>query len=103
MVPALLFVFDTMLYLYIVYFIQHSLSHEIYIGFTKNLTQRLKSHNSNQNTATKFHDGNWILVYAEAYRSESDARVRELKLKHHGSSKHGVMKRIVSSLIEDKK
>ena len=89
--------------MYVIYFIQHSISHEIYIGFTKNLTQRLKSHNSNQNTATKSHDGSWILVYAEAYRSESDARIREQKLKHHGSAKRGVILRIVKSLIEDKK
>ena len=103
MVPALLFVFDTMIDMYIVYIIQHSNSHEIYFGFTKNLNQRLKSHNSNMNKATKRHDGSWSLVYAEAYRSESDARIRELKLKHHGSAKRGVMKRIVQSLIENKK
>ena len=89
--------------MYIVYIIQHSDSEEIYIGFTKNLNQRLKSHNSNMNIATKSHCGSWILVYAEAYRSESDARIREHKLKHHGSAKHGVMKRIIKSLIENKK
>ena len=92
--------------MYIVYLIQHSLSGESYIGFTKNLENRIKSHNANNNIATKKEDGEWVLVYAEAYRSEHDARVRERKLKHHGSAKHGLMKRIKESFlqeIEDKK
>ena len=89
--------------MYVIYILQHSLSLKTYIGFTKNLNQRLKSHNSNMNRATKRRDGRWILIYAEAYRSESDARIREHKLKRHGSAMHGVTKRIVKSLIEDKK
>jgi putative endonuclease len=89
--------------MYIVYCIQHSLSLEMYIGFTTNLEQRLESHNGNRNRATKKDDGDWILVYAEAYRSEHDARVRELKLKQHGSAKHGLKKRIQASLLETKK
>ena len=90
--------------MYVVYVIQHSGSQEIYIGFTKNLNQRIASHNSHTNKATRRRDGaKWILVYAEAYRNESDAREREQHLKHHGSAKRGVMKRIMRSLIEDKK
>ena len=89
--------------MFIVYLIQHSLSKEIYIGFTKNLEERIKSHNVNENFATKRDDGKWILVYAEAYRTEHDARVRENKLKHHGSAKQGLKKRIKESLLEDKK
>ena len=89
--------------MFIVYLIQHSLSGEMYIGFTKNLENRIKSHNANKNIATKKEEGTWILVYAEAYRSEHDARVRELKLKQHGSANHALKKRISNSVIENKK
>jgi len=103
MVPALLFVFDIIKDMFVVYLIQHSISFEIYIGFTKNLERRLVSHNSNINRATKRAEGKWILVYAEAYRTERDARVRENKLKQHGSAIHGLKKRIETSWLEDKK
>ena len=67
--------------MFVVYIIQHSISKEIYIGFTKNLEKRIESHNSKNNRATKRTNGKWIIVYAEAYRKEHDARVRENKLK----------------------
>ena len=88
--------------MYIVYVIQHTIGNDLYIGYTNNLENRLKSHNANLNRATKRKNGNWILIYAEAYRSTQDARRREKKLKQHGSSKHELMKRIAKSLIENK-
>ena len=88
--------------MYIVYIIQHSADKEIYIGFTTNLEKRLIAHNGKLNRSTRRKSGNWKLVYAEAYRSEKDARMREKKLKHHGSSKHELKKRIANSLIENK-
>lgn len=103
MVPALLFVFDIINTMFVVYLIQHSVSQEIYIGFTKNLEKRLESYNSNHNRATKRDSGEWILVYAEAYRIEHDARVRENKLKQHGSAIQGLKRRIKTSWIENKK
>ena len=89
--------------MFVVYVIQHSRTGEVYIGFTKNLRGRIESHNLSMNRATRRVDGEWILIYAEAYRSEHDARVREKKLKHHGSAKHSLMRRINDSLIEGKK
>ena len=44
-----------------------------------------------------------LCIYAEAYRSEHDARVRESKLKHHGSAKHGLMRRIEHCILKGKK
>ncbi len=88
--------------MHIVYIIQHNVSCRIYIGQTSNLEKRLKSHNNNLNKSTQHKIGHWILVYAEAYRSKSDAIKRELKLKQHGSSKHELLKRIHESLIETK-
>ena len=45
---------------------------------------------------------NGTLVYAEAYSSKLDADQRESKLKHHGSSKHELKKRIQNCLLEIK-
>ena len=86
----------------IVYVIQHSLTKQLYIGQTINLQQRLKSHNANQTKSTRRKDGEWILVYAEAYRTKQDAIKRERMLKHHGSSKRELFKRIANCFIETK-
>ncbi len=88
--------------MYVVYVIEHSFNHQIYMGLTSNLKQRLASHNSNSNKSTRRRNGKWTLVYAEAYRSKKDAVMRESRLKHHGSSKHELLKRISSSLLEAK-
>ena len=85
--------------MFIVYVLQHTISKKFYFGFTTNLKQRLEQHNQGKNTSTKRLDGEWKLVYAEAYRSKSDAIRRESKLKHHGSSKHELLKRIKDSTI----
>ena len=85
--------------MFIVYLIQHNLSKEIYIGKTNNLQRRLKEHNSGQQTATHRKDGEWILVYAEAYRNKADADRRELRLKNHGRAKQELLKRSQSSLL----
>ena len=71
-------------------------SSRFYIGSTKDLRVRLKSHNTGENTATKNHQ--WKLVYYEAYLTDSAARQREKQLKHHGKSKQALMHRIKASL-----
>ena len=88
--------------MYVVYMLQHSIRGDFYIGRTSSLEKRLKSHNNNLNRSTRRNSGCWVLVYAEAYRSRSDAIRRELKLKQHGSSKRELLKRIQESAIEIK-
>ncbi len=87
--------------MYIVYVIQNSISKEVYIGKTNDLKRRLKQHNSNvrDKRFTNRKNGEWITVYAEAYRNEEEASNRETKLKQRGSAKHGLMKRIQKSLL----
>ena len=46
--------------------------------------------------------GLWILVYAEAYRDEHDAREREGKLKIHGSAMNSLLKRLIKSRLSQK-
>ncbi len=59
---------------------------ELYIGYTKNLIQRLKEHNQGLNFSTKL-DKPWKLIYYEACLTENDAKRRERYLKtsqgHH--------------------
>ena len=89
--------------MYVVYVIQNTETYELYISFTKKLNQRIESHNARANRATTRLAGTWTLLYAETYRSEHDARVRESKLKHHGSAKHGLMRRIEHCILKGKK
>lgn len=76
------------------YVIQNDYSNELYFGFTSNLKRRLEQHNARENISTRRKQGIWILIYAEAYRSQTDAYNREQRLKHHGSAKHELMKRL---------
>ena len=88
--------------MWIVYLIQHSASKQLYIGITINLKRRLSEHNSDGKKFTTRLNGQWVIVYAEAYRSKQDALNREKKLKHHGSSKHELIKRLENSLLDTK-
>ena len=81
-----------------VYVLKHSDTNEIYIGKTSNLARRLAEHNASKQRATHRVCGKWILVYAEAYRSEEDASKREKRLKQHGRAKQEIMKRAENSL-----
>ena len=86
--------------MYSVYVIQHNATKDIYIGRTNNLRRRLREHNASQQKATKRNDGEWILIYAEAYRSKEDAVKRELRLKQHGRAKQELLKRAKFSRID---
>jgi len=83
----------------IVYVIQNTFSKELYIGITENLERRLSEHNHHGNTSTHRIQGEWMVVYAEAYRSKEDAEQREIMLKHHGSSKRKLFDRIKKSFL----
>ncbi len=71
----------------------------MYIGYTSDLKKRVEEHNALMNTSTVRKSGKWEVVYYEAYRSQTDAQEREQKLKHHGSGKRELYKRIKSSLL----
>jgi len=77
-----------MFYLYI---LQDKISHRIYIGSTNNLKRRMNQHLKKNKS--------WVLVYYEAYQSEKDAREREQKLKHYGTSLADLKHRIKNSFL----
>jgi len=83
--------------------IQHTNTRQCYIGFTSNLSKRIDQHNYGMTIATHRRNGNWILIYAEAYRAKKDAQQRELKLKHHGSAKQKLFLRIKNSFLKIQK
>ena len=62
---------------------------QTYIGYTNNLKRRIEEHS----------DKNPELIYYEAYRSEKDARARELKLKQRGQGVRRLKERLKYSFI----
>ena len=85
--------------MHFVYIIQHTVTKQIYIGCTNDLERRLWEHNNDQTMATHRISGEWLLRYAEIYVDRQNALDREHKLKHHGSAKQKLLKRIKQSLL----
>ncbi len=69
----------------------------LYIGFTSDLSARLKEHNSGKSLYTKKYMP-WELVYCEGYANEQDARDREKKLKQFGKVYSQLKRRVLRSL-----
>ncbi len=61
---------------------------KIYIGYTSNLEQRLRSHNelSSKGWTVKFRP--WKLVYIEQFHSKKEAMKREIQLKSASGRKY---------------
>ena len=63
-----------------VYALKNEVNNEIYVGITKDLTQRMKAHNQGKNRYTKAFMP-WIVFYTEDYADYETARKREKALK----------------------
>jgi putative endonuclease len=83
-----------MYYVYVLYEVN---TEKCYIGYSSDLKTRVSSHKSCSGCKTT-RNGNWHLVYYEAYMSESDARKREKRLKSGNARRH-LMNRIQKSLM----
>jgi putative endonuclease len=57
-----------------------------YIGYTANLEQRIRDHNSTKGRWTK-KKGRWRLVYQEAYSTKEEAYSREKQIKRYKSGR----------------
>ena len=86
--------------MWILYLIQNTETKEKYFGITSNLKKRLEAHNSSGKKFTTRKSGEWILIYAEAYRSKEDVLTREKRLKVHGSGKIELIKRLKDSMLD---
>ena len=77
-----------------VYLLQSPGTRQIYIGLTGDLRRRMREHQQLER-----HKG-WRLIYYEAYLTREEAAGRERMLKHYGSAKQGLLRRLKRSLGE---
>jgi len=73
--------------MYHVYILKQKGDNKFYIGYTKDLKQRIEQHKRK---------ANFNLIYYETYQSEKTARNRERKLKYYGSAWRALRKRIIA-------
>ena len=60
-----------------------------YIGYTNNLTKRIKLHNSGK--GAKFTRGRkWVLIYKEKFKSKKEAISREYYIKKNRSLRNNI-------------
>ncbi len=83
--------------MYYLYVLQSQKDKKLYMGYTANLEQRIKDHQSGSVSSTKLRRP-FDLVYIEGYKSEKDALHREKNLKLKSRAFAQLKKRIVSSL-----
>ena len=67
-------------FMFDVYILQSQLDDSFYIGYSKDVFERLKGHNNGKTSYTKSKRP-WKIVYYESYENKSDAIKRELFLK----------------------
>jgi putative endonuclease len=90
-------VFNLIIIMFYVYVLKSQKDGEKYIGSTNNLHERIKLHNNGKIISTRARYP-FELVYYEAYKSEQDARKREISLKLRSRALTQLKKRLVFSL-----
>ena len=68
--------------MFYVYVLRSLKNQDVYIGYSGDLKERIKYHNSGSVKATK-DNLPWELIYYEAYKGKLDATKREKQLKNH--------------------
>ena len=72
-------------------------SYVTYVGYTNNLKNRVKLHNSSK--GAKFTKGkNWILFYEKRYNNKSDAMKAEYKLKNDKKKRLFIKMKYINNL-----
>lgn len=69
-----------------VYILFSAKRNRYYIGFTGNLEDRIKGHNTNHKGFTG-HTGDWTIVYQEVFNKKDEAATRERTIKNWKSRK----------------
>lgn len=78
--------------MFYVYVIEHQQTQLMHVGFTNDLSKRLKEHNK-RGLLTSKKKSAWQVIYYEAYLNESDARRREEYFRTH-LGRHAVKQRL---------
>ena len=81
------------LIMYYFYVLKSTQDNELYFGYTEDLKNRLLQHNSGEVQSTRLRKP-LILVYYEAYTSQSDAKHREYSIKLRGNAYLQLKRRI---------
>ena len=85
--------------MYYVYLIKSEKLNKVYTGYSEDLRERFKAHNSGKSEYTS-RGIPWKLVYYEAYESKEDAQNREKSLKLRSKAYAQLRKRISKSVNE---
>ena len=85
--------------MYYFYVLKSEDDNELYFGYTEDLKVRLSQHNSGKVPSTKLKIP-LILVYYEAYYSQSDAKHREYTIKLRGNAYIQLKRRIKNCVAE---
>ena len=83
-----------------IYLLQSKIDDELYIGYTRDIKQRLGEHNRGLNFSTKSKKP-WSLIFFEAYLNEKDAKRREKYLKTNQGAR--LLKRMLKEYFFAKK
>jgi len=81
------------------YVLKSKKDNKLYFGYTDDLRNRLKKHNSGYVKSTRERLP-FILIYYEAYLSKSDAMGREHQIKRRAKAPISLKRRIKDSLSE---
>lgn len=81
------------------YVLQSLKDFDLYFGYSNDLRERLKEHNSGKVSSTKNRKP-LALIYYEAYRSEKDARERERQIKKRAKAFISLKRRFKQSLFQ---
>ena len=69
--------------------------HITYVGYTKNIKNRIKLHNSSK--GAKFTKGNkWKLIYKRIYTNKKEAMIEEYKLKKNHKLRNIIKKKYLN-------
>jgi len=79
--------------MYFFYVLKSTKNSELYFGYTEDLRERFRQHNSGKVLSTQLKRP-LILVYYEAYHSQSDAKHREYSIKLRGNAYTQLKRRI---------
>ncbi len=85
--------------MYFFYILKSTKDDELYFGYTEDLRARFKQHNSGKVPSTNLKRP-LILVYYEAYSSQSDAKHREYSIKLRGNAYLQLKRRIKNCVAE---
>lgn len=82
--------------MFTVYALQNTVSKRYYIGSTNDVSRRLEEHNRGQTKSTR-QKGQWKLVYKEECQSNSEAKLRENKIKSYKSG--NAFKNLIAGVV----